>query len=143
MVAGSEVLDDRGMIGRRPEHARLDVGTTAPAEGPGGHRDSLSRATETLMQTAAVVRRSAGQPQAASELSQALGHVEDALNDLSAGVVRIARTIGDEDSPPGGVAWRLHTLHHALHAARDLCAGARRAAPGADERPTSDGRGAD
>jgi hypothetical protein len=142
MVAGSEVLDDRGMIGLRPEHARLDVKTTAPAEAPRGHRDSLSRATETLMQTAAVVRRSAGQPQAASELSQALGHVEDALNDLSAGVVRIARTIGDEDSPPGGVAWRLHTLHHALHAARDLCAGARRAAPGADERRSRSARAA-
>jgi hypothetical protein len=142
MVAGSDVLDDRGMIGLRPEHAHLDLKTTGPTEGPGGHRDSLSRATETLMQTAAIVRRSAGQPQAASELSQALGHVEDALNDLSAGVVRIARTIGDEGSPPGGVAWRLHTLHHALHAARDLCAGARRAAPGADERPGGSARAA-
>jgi hypothetical protein len=141
MVAGSEILEDRGMIGLRSEHARLDLKATAPAEGPGG-RDSLLRATETLMQTAAVVRRSAGQPQAASELSQALGHVEDALNDVSAGVVRIARTIGDEDSPPGGVAWRLHTLHHALHAARDLCAGARRAAPGADERPSGSARAA-
>jgi hypothetical protein len=142
MVAGSEILEDRGMIGLRSEDARLDVTATAPAEAPGGHRDSLSRATETLMQTAAVVRRSAGQPQAASELSQTLGHVEDALNDLSAGVVRIARTIGDEDSPAGGVAWRLHTLHHALHAARDLCAGARRAAPGADERPSGSARAA-
>jgi hypothetical protein len=142
MVAGSEVLDDRRMIGLRPEHAHLDVKTTDPVEGPGGHGDSLSRATKTLMQTAAVVRRSAGQPQAASELSQALGHVEEALNDLSAGVVRIARTIGDEDSPPGGVAWRLHTLHHALHAARDLCAGARRTAPGADERPSGSARAA-
>jgi hypothetical protein len=142
MVVGSEVLDDRAMSGLRPEHARLDVKTTAPAEGPGGHRDSLSRAAETLMQTAAVVRRSAGQPQGASELSQTLGHVEDALNDLSAGVARIARTIGDEDSPPGGVAWRLHTLHHALHAARDLCAGARGAASGPDERPSASARAA-
>jgi hypothetical protein len=128
MVVGSEVLDDRAMSGLRPEHARVD--------------DSLSRAAETLMQTAAVVRRSAGQPQGASELSQTLGHVEDALNDLSAGVVRIARTIGDEDSPPGGVAWRLHTLHHALHAARDLCAGASRAASGADEPPSASARAA-
>jgi hypothetical protein len=142
MVAGSEILEDPGMIGLRSEHARPDVKTPALAEGPGGHRDSLSRATETLMQAAAVVRRSAGQPQAASELSETLGHVEDALNDLSAGVVRIARTIGDEDSPPGGVAWRLHALHHALHAARDLCAGARRAAPGADERPSGSARAA-
>jgi hypothetical protein len=142
MVARSEILEDRGMIGLRSEHARPDVKTPAPAEGPGGHRDSLSRATETLMQTAAVVRRSAGQAQGASELSQALGHVEDALNDLSAGVVRIARTIGDENSPPGGVAWRLHALHHPLHAARDLCAGARRAAPGADERPNGSARAA-
>jgi ABC-type transporter Mla subunit MlaD len=133
MVARSEVLDDRRMS-RRLEHAYLDVKTSRAAEGLGGQRDSLSRATETLMQTAAVVRRHAGQPQAAPELSRALGHVEDALNDLSASVVRIARTIDDEDAAPGGVAWRLHTLHHALHAARDLCAGARRAAPGDDER---------
>ena len=77
MVARWEVLDDRGMIGLRSEHARLDVKTSGSAEEPRGHRDSLSRATETLMQTAAVVRRSAGQPQAASELSQTLAHVED------------------------------------------------------------------
>jgi hypothetical protein len=140
MVAGSEVLDDPRMICLRPEHARLDVKTSGPGQGSRDRRDSLSRATEILMQTAAVVRRSAGQPQAASELSQALGHVEDALDDLSAGVARLARTIGDEDSPPGGVAWRLHTLHHALHAARDLCAGARRAARSPDERLAGRGR---
>jgi len=140
MVARWEVLDDRGMIGLRSEHARLDVKTSGSAEEPRGQRDSLSRATETLMQTAAVVRRSAGQPQAASELSQTLAHVEDTLNDLSAGVVRIARTVGDEDVRPGDVAWRLHALHHALHAARDLCAGARNAAPSADERIAGSGR---
>jgi len=142
MVASSEVLDDRGMIGLLSEHARPDVEAAARADGPGGHRDSLSRATETLMQTAAAVRGSAGQPQAASELSQTLGNVEVALNDLSAGVVRIARTIGDQESPPGGVAWRLQTLHHALHAARDLCGGARRAALGADERSSGSARAA-
>ena len=80
------------------------------------------------MQTAAAVRRSAGEPQASSELGHALGHVEEALNDLSAGMARIARGIGEEDPTPGGVAWRLRTLHHALRAARDLCAGARGAA---------------
>lgn len=133
MVAGRAVRHDRSMIGLWPERARLDVKTSRLAEGPGGPRDSLSRATETLMQTAAVVRRSAGQPQAASELARTLAHVEDTLTDLSAGVARIARTIDDEDSPPGGVAWRLHTLHHALHAARDLCAGARHAAPSGEE----------
>lgn len=133
MVAARVVRNDRGMIGLRPERSPLDVKTSRSVGGPAGHGGSLSRATETLMQTAAVVRRSAGQPQAASELSRALAHVEDTLTDLSAGVARMARTIDDEDSAPGGVAWRLHTLHHALHAARDLCAGAKRAAPGADE----------
>jgi hypothetical protein len=142
MGATCEVLDDQDMIGLRSEHARLDVKTSGSAEEPRGHRDSLSRATEALMQTAAVVRRSAGQPQAAFELSQTLAHVEDTLDDLAAGVVRIARTIGDEDSGPGGVAWRLHALHHALHAARDLCAAARRAAPNADERVAGAGRAA-
>jgi hypothetical protein len=80
------------------------------------------------MQTAAAVRRSAREPQASSELGHALGHVEEALHDLSAGMARIARGIGEEDPTPGGVAWRLRTLHHALRAARDLCAGARGAA---------------
>jgi hypothetical protein len=83
------------------------------------------------MQTAAAVRRSAGEPWESSELGHALGHVEEALDDLSAGMARIARGIGDEDPTPGGVAWRLRTLHHALRAARDLCAGARGAAPDA------------
>jgi hypothetical protein len=46
-------------------------------------------------------------------------------------MARIARGIGEEDPTPGGVAWRLRTLHHALRAARDLCAGARGAAPDA------------
>jgi hypothetical protein len=75
------------------------------------------------------VRRSAGHPQELTELAGSLEHLEDALDDLSAGVARIAMAIGDDDRPPGGVAWRLHTLHHALRAARDLCAGARAAAP--------------
>jgi hypothetical protein len=86
------------------------------------------------MQTAAAVRRSAGEPQASSELGHTLGHVEEALNDLSAGMARIARGIGEEDPTPGGVARRLRTLHHALRAARDLCAGARGAAPDAGPR---------
>jgi hypothetical protein len=130
------------MIGPRSESARLDVMTAGSPEGPRSRRDSLSQASETLTETAAAFRRSAGQPQAASELSQALEDVEDALDDLSAGVVRIARTLDHEDSPPGGVTRRLHALHHALHAARDLCAGARRAAPGADERDAATGRAA-
>jgi hypothetical protein len=83
------------------------------------------------MQTAAAVRRSAGGPRVSSELGHALGHVEEALDDLSTGMARIARGIGEEDPTPGGVAWRLRTLHHALRAARDLCAGARVAAPDA------------
>lgn len=134
MVAARAVRDDQRMIGLVPERVRLDVSTPGASNGPGIHGDSLARATETLMHTAAAVRRRAGQPQAASELSQTLAHVEDTLTDLSAGVVRIARAIGEEDPPPGGVAWRLHTLHHALHAARDVCAAARRAAPDVDER---------
>ena len=60
-----------------------------------------------------------------------VAHSFEALDDLSAGMARIARGIGEEDPTPGGVAWRLRTLHHALRAARDLCAGARGAAPDA------------
>ena len=122
-------MDDHGMIGLRPEAACPQSGLSSPPVGSPDQRDALSRATRSLMQTAAAVRRSAGEPQASSELGHALGHVEEALNDLSAGMARIARGIGEEDPTPGGVAWRLRTLHHALRAARDLCAGARGAAP--------------
>jgi hypothetical protein len=100
-------------------------------ERPRVRPDALSRATESLTRSAAAVRRSAGHPQELTELAGSLEHVEDALDDLSAGMARIAMAmaIGDDDRRPGGVAWRLHTLHHALRAARDLCAGARAAAP--------------
>jgi hypothetical protein len=141
------VVHDHGMIGLRPERARPHAEPNSPPEGSPGQRDALSRATKSLMQTAAAVRRSAGEPQAPSELSQAFGHVEEALDDLSAGMARIARGIGEGDSPAGGVAWRLRTLQHALHAARDLCAGARVAVPAHEtrlgvprRRPTDDPR---
>jgi hypothetical protein len=93
---------------------------------------SLAPVTERLMRSAARVRRAAGEPQNASELSVALAHVEQALDDLSAGMGRMARAIGDDEPPSGGVAWRLQTLRHALHAARDLCEGARVAVPSTD-----------
>jgi hypothetical protein len=122
------------MIGLRPARACPHAEPSTPPDGSPGERDALSRTTLSLMQTAAAVRRSAGEPQATAELSRALGHVEEALDDLSAGMARIARGIGEADSPPGSVAWRLRILQHALHAARDLCAGARVAAPSAESR---------
>ena len=97
-----------------------------------GRHDGLSRAAESLMRSAAAVRRSAGHPQEMSELAGPLEHVEEALDDLSAGMARIAMAMGEDDQLPGGVAWRLHALHHALRAARDLCAGAKGAAPDAE-----------
>jgi hypothetical protein len=97
-----------------------------------GRHDGLSRAAESLMRSAAAVRRSAGHPQEMSELAGPLEHVEEALDDLSAGMARIAMAMGEDDQLPGGVAWRLHALHHALRAARDLCAGAKGATPDAE-----------
>jgi hypothetical protein len=126
------------MIGLRPERPHAEY-IRRPEEP--GRRDALLRATRSLMQTAAAVRRGAGEPQAATELSQALGYVEEALDDLSASMARIARGIGHGDSPAGGVAWRLRTLQHALHAARDLCAGARVAAPAQEASRTAGDRG--
>jgi hypothetical protein len=127
------VVDDHGMIGLRPAQACPNAEPSTPPVGSPNQRDALSRATLSLMQTAAAVRRSAGEPLAAAELSHALGHVEEALDDLSAGMARIARGIDAGDSP-GGVAWRLRTLQHALHAARDLCAGATVAAASDESR---------
>ena len=96
--------------------------------------DGLARAAESLMRNAAAVRRSAGHPQGMTELARSLEHVEDALDDLAAAMARIAMAIGEDDQAPGRVAWRLRALHHALRAARDLCAGASDAAPDADGR---------
>src|SRR6266536_5944255 len=134
MVRRRAVAHDHGMIDLRSPRARPHAKPIRPPDESSGQRDALLRATRSLMQTAAAVRRSAGEPRAATELSQALGHVEEALDDLSAGMARIARGIGEGYSPVGGVAWRLRTLQHALHAARDLCAGARVAAPAQETR---------
>jgi hypothetical protein len=90
-------MDDHGMIGLRPEPACPQSGLSTPPVGSPDQRDALSRATRSLMQTAAAVRRSAGEPRASSELGHALAHVEEALDDLSAGMARIARGIGEED----------------------------------------------
>ena len=80
----------------------------------------LPRATESLMRAAAAVRRSSGHRPEMSDVGHSLEHVEEALDDLSAGMARLAMALDEVDASPGGVAWRLRTLHHALRAARDL-----------------------
>jgi hypothetical protein len=126
------VVHALGMVGLRPQPEHVRVPASEEASPAGG---SLTPVTERLMRSAAAVRRASGQPQRAADLSVALGHVEQALDDLSAGVGRVAHANGESEPQSGGVAWRLHTLRHALHAARDLCAGARDAVPSVDARP--------
>ena len=93
--------------------------------------EPMPLATESLMRSAASVRRGAGHPQTLADVARSLEHIEAALGDLSAGMARMAMAIREDDRSPGGVPWRLHTLHHALSAARDLCALARSVSPSA------------
>jgi hypothetical protein len=136
MVRTSPCVHDHDMIAASPS-PRRNVEQGTPRERSASRHDVLSRATGSLMRTAAAVRRSAGHPQEMAELSRSLGHVEEALDDLSAGMARLAMAVGEDNQPPGGVAWRLHTLHHALRAARDLCAGAKSATPDTDAHSDS------
>ena len=115
-----------------PHGMRRNVEPSTTRARPLVRPDGLPRAAESLMRSAAAVRRTAGHPQGMTELARSLEHVEDALDDLTAGMARIAMAIGEDDQAPGGLAWRLRTLHDALRAARDLCAGASGAAPDAD-----------
>jgi hypothetical protein len=67
-----------------------------------------------------------------AELSVALEHLEQTLDDLSQGMARMSHVIGEEDTASGGLAWRLETLRHALQAARHVCSHARAVAPRSD-----------
>jgi hypothetical protein len=131
MIRAPEVAHDQDVtdVLRRGTRRYAEQGTAR--ERSLGRHDGLSRAAESLMRSAAAVRRSAGHPQEMTDLAGPLEHVEEALDDLSAGMARIAMAIGEDDQTPGGAARRLHALHHALRAARDLCAGAKAAAPDA------------
>jgi hypothetical protein len=110
------------MLGLEPASARRN-GEVPPIRERS--RDALTRATESLMRAAAAMRRSSGHPQEISDVGRPLEHVEDALDDLSAGIARLAIALDDDDTSPGDLAWRLRTLHHALRAARDVCRSAR------------------
>jgi hypothetical protein len=141
MARAPELAHDQGMTDVSPRGTRRYAGPGTTRERSLGRHNGLSRAAESLMRSAAAVRRSAGHPQEMTELAGSLEHVEEALDDLSAGMARIAMAMGEDDQLPGGVAWRLHALHHALRAARDLCAGAKGAAP--DAEPHRRGRPSD
>ena len=132
MVRAPGVGHDQGMTDVMPRGTRRYAEPARTRQRSHGRHDGLSRAAESLMRSAAAVRRSGGHPQEMGELAGSLEHVEEALDDLSAGMARIAMAMGEDDQLPGGVAWRLHALHHALRAARDLCAGAKAAAPDAE-----------
>lgn len=81
------------------------------------------------MRAAVAVRRAAGDQPTAAEMSRALQHVEQALDDLSEGMARMAGDVGRQDTASGGLAWRLQTLRHALQAACHVCSRARAVVP--------------
>jgi hypothetical protein len=78
------------------------------------------------------VRRVAGDQPPDAELSVALEQLEQTLDDLSQGMARMSRVIGEEDTASGGLAWRLEALRHALQAARHVCSRARAVVPRSD-----------
>lgn len=116
---------------RQPKHDRL---TAVPGRTEATRRaaGSLAPATERLTRAAAAVRRAAGDRPPDAELSVALEHLEQTLDDLSQGMARMSHVIGEEDTASGGLAWRLETLRHALQAARHVCSHAGDVVPGSD-----------
>ncbi len=81
------------------------------------------------MRAAVAVRRAAGDQPSPAELSLALEHLEQTLDDLSEGMARMSGVSGGQDPASGGLAWRLQTLRHALSAARHVCSRARAVVP--------------
>jgi hypothetical protein len=81
------------------------------------------------------MRRAAADEVPAQEVAVALRHVEESLDDLAAlddlaeAIACMAHVAGQEDASSGGLSWRLRTLQHALHPARQVCAGARAVVP--------------
>jgi hypothetical protein len=129
MVGAMPVAHDGAVLGnrRQPKRERL---TAAPVRTePGRAAGSLAPATERLTRAAAAVRRAAGDQPPGPELSVALEHLEQTLDDLSQGIARMSHVIGEADTASGGLAWRLDTLRHALQAARHVCSHARDVVP--------------
>jgi hypothetical protein len=135
MVGAMSVAHDGAVLGTRRQPKRERV-TAAPGRTEATRRaaGSLAPATERLTRAAAAVRRAAGAQPPDAELSVALEHLEQTLDDLSQGMARMSHAIGEEDTASGGLAWRLETLRHALQAARHVCSHARSVVPrsGAD-----------
>jgi hypothetical protein len=128
MVAATSVAHDGPVLGTRRQLTAANVGTEAAQRAAG----SLAPATERLTRAAAAVRQAAGGQPPDPELSVALEHLEETLDDLSQGMARMSHVMGEEDTASGGLAWRLETLRHALEAARHVCSHARDAVPRAD-----------
>ena len=123
---------DQGMLRVLPQTPDQDGWSTASRKRRSAGYNSLSRATKSLTRSAASLRRAAADPPPSKELTLALGNVEDALADLSHGMARMASAIDEQDPSSGALTWRLHTLRHALAAARHLCSRARAVVPHRD-----------
>lgn len=127
MAHDGAVLGNR----RKPKRERL-IAAPGRTEATRRAAGSLAPATERLTRAAAAVRRAAGDQPPDPELSVALEHLEQTLDDLSQGMARMSHVIGEADTASGGLAWRLDTLRHALQAARHVCSHARDVVPRAD-----------
>jgi hypothetical protein len=127
------VAHDGAVLGNRlqPKRERL-IAAPRRTEVTRRAAGSLAPATERLTRAAAAVRRAAGDQPPGPELSVALEHLEQTLDDLSQGMARMSHVIGEPDTASGGLAWRLDTLRHALQAARHVCSHARDVVPRAD-----------
>jgi hypothetical protein len=133
MVAATSVAHDGSVLGtRRPQKRRHLTAANVRPEPTGRAAGSLAPATQRLTRAAAAVRQAAGSQPPDAELSVALEHLEQTLDDLSRGMARMSHVVGEEDTASGGLAWRLETLRHALQAAQHVCSHARDAVPRSD-----------
>jgi hypothetical protein len=130
IVGAIRMADDRGVLGTRRQRKRSSMGAApSRAHVTPRPRASLAPATERLMRAAVAVRRAAGDQPSPAEMSLALEHLEQTLDDLSEGMARMSGVSGERDPASGGLAWRLQTLRHALSAARHVCSRARAVVP--------------
>jgi hypothetical protein len=133
MVAATSVANDGSVLGtRRPKKRKHLTAANVRTEAARRAAGSLAPATERLTRAAAAVRHAAGSQPPDPELSVALEHLEQTLDDLSQGMARMSHVMGEADTASGGLAWRLETLRHALEAARHVCSHARDAVPRSD-----------
>ncbi|HEY7620938.1 MAG TPA: MarR family transcriptional regulator [Solirubrobacteraceae bacterium] len=133
---------DAHCLAKRLGHDRVMLGTSSV---PTQCEPSFADAASHLADVAQALRATAGQPNEAAAVADALADIGMALDDLAAGAELAAEAVIRADRPPAvpltrvvptrrarAVSWRLHALASDLRASREVCAAVERAATAHD-----------